>query len=138
MRTIGIRITVGLLILTGTCLYVRRPTLAQTPRRFTGTYTNMRYVEEADDVVGEELKIVVGDGGRFQGALQFAQGVPEDLIIVGIQIVDNKIDFVVPDGHLESGKFSGTINGGVIHGQLRTKNGATEVTTLKRGKSYWD
>jgi hypothetical protein len=98
----------------------------------------MYYNEEAGGVVGEELKIVVAQGGRFQGVLQFAQGEPEDLFIVEVKIVGSKISFVVPTGHLETGEFSGTIEGGTIRGRFRFKGGSVENVTLKKGKSYWD
>jgi hypothetical protein len=105
---------------------------------FTGTYGNMYYNNDAGDVVGEELKIVVAEGGRFQGVLQFAEGGPQDLMLVEIKIIGNKISFTVPAGHLQTGEFSGTIDRGAFRGQFRFKNGATESATLKKGKSYWD
>lgn len=111
---------------------------AQDAPRITGTYTNMSYIEEAGDVVGEELKIVVVQGGCYQGALQFAEGEPEGLLVVNIEVKGNAISFAVPAGDTHAGRFSGTVSGGALHGEFRFERGGVEKVTLKKGKSYWD
>ena len=115
-----------------------RPLNAQKPPRITGTYTNMSYIKEAGDVVGYEIKIVF-TGGGFQGALQIAEGVPGNLILVDIQVVDTKISFSIPDGNGPyAGLFNGAIQNGVLKGEFRFKRGGSEKVELQRGKSYWD
>jgi hypothetical protein len=111
---------------------------AQGARRITGTYTNMYYNEEGEDVLGEELKIVVTQGGRYPGACQFAQGEPERLLLVDIEVTADTIRFALPDGDTHAGRFNGTISSGAIQGEFRYANGAVEKLVLKRGKSYWD
>jgi hypothetical protein len=111
---------------------------AQNASRITGTYTNMYYNKEGGDVLGEELKVVVTQGGQYQGALQFAEGEPEHLLLVNIEVTGDTIRFVVPEGDTRAGSFSGTISGSAIHGEFRYANGAVEKVVLKRGKSYWD
>ncbi|MGA8222780.1 MAG: hypothetical protein WB780_14100 [Candidatus Acidiferrales bacterium] len=106
--------------------------------RFTGAYTNMYYNEEGGDVLGEELKIVLTQGGHYEGALQFAEGEPEGLILVSIELKGNAIGFSVPDATPHAGRFSGTIDRDEIHGQFIFKGGGTETVDLKKGKSYWD
>lgn len=105
--------------------------------RITGTYTSMHFNKEGGDLLGQELKIVLTRKG-YQGALQFAEGGPGQLIIVDIQTEGNKISFTISDSYPEAGQFSGTIQGGIIRGVFRFKGGGEERVELKRGKSYWD
>ena len=111
---------------------------AQGARRITGTYTNMYYNEEGGDVLGEELKIVVTRRGRYQGALQFAEGEPDSLLLVNIEVTGDAIRFSVPEGDTHAGRFNGTISSNAIQGEFRYANGAVEKVVLKKGKSYWD
>ncbi len=106
--------------------------------RITGTYTSMYYNKERGDVLGEELKIVATRGGQYQGALQFAEGEPERLLLVNIEVTGDTIRFAVPEGESHAGRFNGTISSGAIQGEFRYANGAVEKVVLKRGKSYWD
>jgi len=98
----------------------------------------MYYNKEGGDVLGEELKIVMTQGGRYQGALQFAEGEPEDLIVVDIELKGDTISFSLPDTDNHAGRFSGTIANGILRGQFKFKRGGIENVTLKKGKSYWD
>jgi len=98
----------------------------------------MYYNKEGGDVLGEELKIVVAQGGRYQGVLQFAEGEPEDLIVVDIELKGSTISFSLPDTDSHAGRFTGAIDSGVIRGQFKFKRGGIENATLKKGKSYWD
>jgi hypothetical protein len=109
---------------------------AQEPPRITGTYTNMHYVAEAGDVIGYEIKIVF-TGDRFQAAIQVAEGVPGELVVVDLQSDDTKI-FSVPDRNSHAGQFRGTIENGVLKGEFVFKSGGSEKVELRRGKSYWD
>src|SRR5580698_1737 len=100
MRTFAMRIRKALyLMLLGGSLFLGGKEVlgAQSAARITGTYTNMYYNKEGGDVLGEELKIVVKQGGGYQGALQFAEGEPQNLIVVEIKVVGSKINFSVPD-----------------------------------------
>src|SRR5882762_7050239 len=109
MRIAKVRIMVDLIILVGMWFSAMQTLSAQSVGKITGTYTNMYYNKEGGDVLGQELKIVVTQGGEYQGALQFAEGEPEDLIVVDIKVVGNKISFSVPDTDPNACQFSGTL-----------------------------
>jgi hypothetical protein len=110
---------------------------AQTSVRITGTYSDMSYVEEAGDVVGKEIRIV-GTAGGYEAALQFAEGVPHGLIVVMVEASGNKITFSIPEPSDYAGRFTGTIQNGVLKGEFRYESGETEIVKLPRLKSYWD
>jgi hypothetical protein len=105
--------------------------------RITGTYTDMRYVSEAGDVIGTEIKIVF-TGSRFQGALQIAEGVPGELILVDVEQKANSVSFSIPESSPYPGSFAGAISGGALRGEFRFKSGGSAKVVLRRGKSYWD
>jgi hypothetical protein len=111
---------------------------AQTSPRITGTYTDMYYDKESGDLLGEELKIVLTQGAQYQGVLQFAEGEPEDLIVVDIDVAGTTISFSIPDNDIHAGRFTGTIAGNVLRGQFRFKKGGVQNVALRKGKSYWD
>ena len=115
-------------------------TRGQEKTRVTGTYTNMRYIPEAGDVVGEELLIVRISTG-YQGAFQDAEGVPGPLVVVNITITGSRISFNLPPGagFVPPARFEGTIKDSVIRGNYFS-NGQIigPDVVLKRGKSYWD
>ncbi len=105
--------------------------------RITGTYSDMRFIKEAGDVLGTEIKIVHARD-HFQGALQFAEGAPEELTVVNIESSGSSIQFVIPDGNPYAGKFSGTIENGWLRGEFHFKSGGENKVALRKGKSYWD
>ena len=131
-RRVSIFIFVATAVL-ATALAVR----AQRPLHITGTYSNMYVNEEAGEVLGEELKIVVTTGG-YQGALQFAQGVPSELILVDVSATENKISFSFAGTDPYSGRFTGMIDRDSLTGEFKFKNGASEKVEMQRRKSYWD
>jgi hypothetical protein len=97
----------------------------------------MYYNKEAGDLVGYEIKIVSAKDG-YEGALQIAEGVPSNLILVEIQSKENRISFSIPEGNPYVGQFSGTIENNVLKGEFQFKGGGSEKVEMKRGKSYWD
>jgi len=121
----------------GVSLVLSRSILAQKPPRITGTYTDMHYVQEAGDVLGCELKIVF-TGNAYQGALQIAEGVPGDLVLVNIESKGTEVNFVIPESAAYAGRFHGSIENGVLVGEFRFKDGGSEKVKLRKGKSYWD
>jgi hypothetical protein len=70
--------------------------------------------------------------------LQLAEGDPEDLAVVDVELKGNAISFSVPDTDAHAGRFAGTIDSGAIRGQFKFKRGGIENVILKKGKSYWD
>jgi hypothetical protein len=97
----------------------------------------MRYIAESGDVIGWEIKIVF-TGSAFQGVVQIAEGVPGELAIVDINVDGTKISFSMQGRSSYTGKFSGTIENGLLRGEFRFKDGVVESVALQRGKSYWD
>ena len=114
-----------------------KPANHQKPFRVTGTYTNMYYNAEGGDVIGDEIRIVYTRNG-YQGVVQFAEGEPEGLVIVGVEVVGAKVSFSIPDSSPYAGKFTGTIENEILRGEFQFKNGGADKVELKKGKSYWD
>jgi len=102
--------------------------------RLTGTYTDMHYGSQGGDLLGTEIKIVSTRKG-LQGALQFAEGAPEELVIVDIQIKDSAVSFVVPESSPYAGEFTGTIMNGVLTGEFRFKSGGSNRVELKGARA---
>jgi len=125
-------IAIGLLLVTSVQIAI-----AQESVRITGTYSDMYYNKEGGDVLGEEIRIVATAAG-YQGVLQFAEGVPSDLIVVDVRLDGNKVSFSIPGPSAYAGQFAGVLDNGVLKGELRFKSGTTEVIKLPRRKSYWD
>jgi hypothetical protein len=111
--------------------------IPQKPFRATGTYSNMYYNTEAGDLIGDEIRIVNTRKG-YQGVVQFAEGEPEELVIVKIEVVGNSISFSIPDSSSYAGQFNGTIENGTLKGEFHFKTGGVDKVELKKGKSYWD
>jgi hypothetical protein len=102
-----------------------------------GTYTDLYYEKKGGDLLGHELKIVLTRKG-LQGALQFADGGPSELVLVDIIIDNGQIFFSIPDGFAEAGHFKGVIDRSKIKGKFMYKTGAEETVYMKKGLSYWD
>ena len=113
------------------------PISSAAGNRITGTYSNLAFNSEGGDLIGMELRIAVTRNG-YQGVLQFAEGVPEDLILVDLQVKGQQIQFVIPESSRYAGSFSGVVRNGVLTGHFKYKNNRAEDIVLKKGKSYWD
>ena len=70
--------------------------------------------------------------------MQFAQGVPSDLVVVDVKVDGTKVTFSIPERSEYPGRFRGIVEDGVLKGKFSFANGASEEVKLKRGKSYWD
>ena len=128
----------ALLALTATAIFGQtKPPSLQKTFRATGTYSNMYYNAEAGDVIGDEIKIVYTRNG-YQGVMQFAEGEPEELVIVSVKVKGTSISFSVPNSSPYSGQFAGVIENGTLKGEFRFKTGGVDRVELKKGKSYWD
>ena len=113
------------------------PDVRASEPRIAGTYSNLHYIEEAGDLLGEEIKIVPGSPD-YQGAFQVAQGAPEKLIVVDVKVEGPKIRFTIPDSSSYAGEFTGKVENAVLKGQFKFKSGVSEKVELPRGKGYWD
>ncbi|SRR6266404_3107047 len=110
---------------------------AQNTRRLTGTYTNMSFHKEGWQILGEEIRIVLTQKG-YQGALQFSDGAPGELVVVDLVAVGTTISFAIPDTSSHAGQFTGTLENGLLKGEFRFKAGVSRSVELWKGKSYWD
>jgi hypothetical protein len=99
--------------------------------------TRMRFWRDTGDVLGDEIKIVYTREG-YQGALQFAEGEPQELILVDTRVDGMNISFSIPDSSSYAGQFSGKIENGAFKGEFHFKGGGVDKVVLKKGKSYWD
>ena len=131
------RLTSSLALLICFTITAVKPTPGQKQVKITGTFSDMHFVKEAGDLLGTEIKIVYA-GDSYQGALQFAEGAPSELVIVKIHKDGNKISFSIPDDNPYAGGFQGSVSNEALQGEFRFKSGGTEKVTLHRGKSYWD
>lgn len=133
------KIALSVVAFAAAAIFLGGPTLlnGQKAQRITGTYTNMYFNKEGGDVLGEEIKIVNTRSG-YQGALQFAEGEPEELVIVEVKVNGANIVFSIPDSNAHAGEFIGTVTNEVLQGEFKFKRGGRERVELRRGKSYWD
>ncbi len=112
------------------------PSSSVTPARriATGVYTNLRYVPEADDLVGYEVFILFGNGHHW-ALLQVAEGAPAEPHLVPVTITDDTLDFPFPSFGPEA-VFKGRVTTKGLEGTIL---GRTPPVTLRlpRGRSYW-
>jgi hypothetical protein len=122
-------LALGLLVLAWSAVAI-----AKGPASPTGTFSSMYYNEESTDLVGMEIRIVVGRDG-YQGTIQYARGEPTDLILFKPVIDDsNHIAFSFASPWTgERVAISGRITEpGLEMGEQPGEN------LLKRAPSYWD
>ena len=105
-------------------------TPAQPRVRVTGIYSDMRYIQQAGDVLGTEVFIVADDGG-YSAVVQIAQGIPAVPVVVPATVKGITVSFSLPDV-----KFDGHVTRTALVGTLRSALGSAPVS-LRRGKSYW-
>ena len=103
---------------------------------FTGTYSDLRYMDETGDLIGEELKIVYTSKG-YKGILQVSSGYPLVPFIIDVQIKGNAINYSFVGQEVSKTDFHGFITKEGIDGIERTP-GITMNVNMKRTKSYWD
>jgi hypothetical protein len=112
--------------------------LAATPSaenrgpRVTGIYSNMRYIDEAGDVLGTEVFIVYSSKGYF-AIVQVAEGVPSVPAVVPIKVEGSRVSLSLPLD-MGGGQFRGQVTEGGLSGRFADDR---EPWELKRGKSYW-
>lgn len=113
---------------------------AEKPRVVLGTFSSLKYNQEAGDLLGVELKIVPIRRG-YQGALQIAEGGPSEVIVVDILIQKDRISFQIPASYSLYGgaAFEGRVDSKGITGRFTWKTGVVgEQEHLVRGRGYWD
>lgn len=101
-----------------------------------GFFSDMRYIEEAGDVVGTEVHIVLARGGHY-AVVQCAQGEPGMPVVVPVKVTGQQVEFEIPDREDNlccPGKFRGTVSKAALTGKF---DACDDQLTLKRGRSYW-
>jgi len=109
----------------------------------TGTFSNMHYNVQGGDLLGGEIKIVVGSpttrgAVQYKGVFQYAGGGPFDPVIVDVRCRDGRVSFTLPEKSGLPGAFDGTITSKGLEGVLRHREGHEEELDLPRRASYWD
>lgn len=111
---------------------------AEDEIKITGTYSNLVYNQEAGDLLGDEVRIVIGRT-EYEGTFQTSLGEPDTLVLLkNIEVKGNTIKFSIPPGSIRSGEFAGELTKTGLAGILTLKNGNKLHVELKRGTSYWD
>lgn len=127
-----------LIVIVISLLFVTCPSHAENKIRITGTFSDLYYHEEAGDLLGFEIRIVLTRNG-YEGTFQAAQGGPESLILLkNISVKGNTLEFKIPADFSWAGEFIGKISKNRLTGTLTLNNGNKIALVLKRGKSYWD
>jgi hypothetical protein len=105
----------------------------------TGTYSSLEYNKEGGNLLGMELKIVSTKYG-YQGVLQISEGIPSELMLVGIQIEKENISFEIPKAYSIYGGmiFQGKFDENGITGSFISGGKPGNPEKLIRKPSYWD
>ena len=114
----------------------RGPRSSTERPQITGLFSSMRFVPEAEDVVGMEVFITYatnGMDGHYYVHFQDAGGVPDEPALVRASVVGHDIEFTVP----EVGTFKGKVRMDAIEGKMTFVSGNEEMIRLPRKKSYW-
>ncbi|MBI5190551.1 MAG: hypothetical protein HZA22_07735 [Nitrospirae bacterium] len=104
----------------------------------TGTFSDLEYNEEGGDLLGSEIRIVVGKDG-YEGTFQISEGEPDSLVLLSPVVIDdgNNVSFKIKSGYY-AGKFTGRIAKDILTGTLTLVDGTKIKFHLKRGRSYWE
>ncbi len=107
---------------------------SQSKVRATGLFSNMRWVEEAGDVVGTEVFIVYSTNGKndYWALVQTAQGVPDPPVLVKAKIENDHVEISTPKS--VGGRFVGRVTAKALVGRFER---SASSMTLPRRKSYW-
>jgi hypothetical protein len=103
----------------------------------TGTYSSFTYHQEAGDLNGVEVRLILTRTG-VKGVVQFAEGGAGNVALVDVTVTGNRIRFELPPGFQPEGVFEGVVTSKGLEGTFSYKGGAQEHLTLPRKQSYWD
>ncbi len=136
-----LQLTIAIAVLLTVSATVARPSAtprARRPVQVAGTYSNLTYNEEGDDLLGFEVKIVPIVGERYQAAVLVSQGEPQPLRLADVHVSGPSISFEVREDDGTSWSFRGTVSAQALKGTIAHSSGGREVVTLKRQCGYWD
>jgi hypothetical protein len=111
-----------------------------------GTYSNLRYVEEAGDLIGEELTIIPQPGGKFSILVQCDAGTLGPSVFVPAVVKNNLVTFDVPKQTNCPGHFVGRLTTKKVARGVETwlsfsspmTDSDSGAARLKAKHSYWD
>ncbi len=113
---------------------------AQQPPRVTGFFTDMHYIPETGDLLGDEVWIVYARG-KFWATVQIAEGSPEPPVVVPVEVSGSTVKFslslkqVGPDGKPVPDlviPFEGTVTQLGLSGTANS-----DPFNLQRHASFW-
>jgi len=113
--------------------------MAETPNKITGIYSDMTFNKEGGDVLGIEIFVLFTRSGYWV-VFQDAEGSPSEPVITAAEIKNNEITFSLPERNGYVGTFRGRIGKGVLVGGFDSGQQATfggREFKLKRKSSYW-
>jgi hypothetical protein len=107
------------------------------PIRLTGTFSNLRYIPEAGDLLGEEVRLFYTSGG-MTALVQIAEGGPGEATIEHVSVTGDHI--MIELTHRDDGikRFEGDITTHALRGNFINVDGGSNQVVMKRTKSYWD
>jgi hypothetical protein len=101
----------------------------------TGLFSDLRYIEEAGDLIGMEVYLVQGRSG-YSAVVQCAGGEPADPVVVEVEVDGTTVSFELPKGQPECGTtFRGIVSSKGLRGRFV---GESKDRWLPRKKGYWE
>lgn len=112
-------------------------TMAASPMKVTGMYSDLHYIAEAGDILGMEVFIVFGGEQGYFAVLQCAEGSPSKPVMVAATVRGMEVELAPhddPDSHCPKAKFNGIVTSDGLRGKFE---GTEYPGWLKRKQSYW-
>lgn len=107
------------------------------PVDIAGTYSNVRYIEEAGDLLGMEIKIIPL-GEQYQAAVFVAEGSVGPMRLVDVRVRGTTLSFEVRESEDIFWSFVGTVSAQSLKGTVTHSLGGRQTVNLKRKCGYWD
>lgn len=104
----------------------------------TGTFTNLRYYQDAGDLVGTEVFIFFAGNSGYFALVQCSPGYPGAPVLVSAEIKGAQVKFSLPavsGSHCPTASFVGKVTQNDLRGEFDNDG---EVYVLPRRTSYWN
>ncbi len=108
-------------------------------QKYTGTFSDLRYVETAGEFVGVEVRIVNTRVG-YQATVQFSEdGDVSELALAAVKVAGEsvRLDFQTAAGGLPAA-LDGKVNAKHLWGVIRLGDVEETVDLPRKAGSYWD
>ena len=104
------------------------------PATVTGTFSNLRYVDEAGDLVGAEIVIDIGPDDEYRAVVTYAVGIPGPKVVAPVAFdAEGECERVTMKfGPPYDMHFTGCIGAKALVGAFRHANGTEERVYLVR------